>query len=713
MRFAPPRAVRGPAAPTARRGTALILTLLLTVAMGALALGAVYMSGNATLLAKAYDREQDYKYAADAAVAMGKSRLNHDPFALPDTGVALLLPETSVTGADGKQVPGLTVTVWAGPSGSVTGQFGTYASVVSVARDRNGARFVRRLELTQESFAKFAYWSDKERSATGASISFGGGDVLWGPVWSNDNIDVASSGATFHDVVGTAGTISGKSYGTFDKGNAERQNRIELPTLARLGALPGYATSGSLAFNAPTNGDETSVRMRLEFAALDLDGNGDSTGVDEGFVRAYTASPSALGGGTTAADWLRGDYTAFTCGDWHKVLREPSDPASGATWAFYPQAVHGDTSFTNRWADAIWTATGAHQAHRALANTRASFVAPPTLAEVMSAAAGQTGARYGEASAPAPRCYLGGDPHLAAVDRPVTGWRRPDRTLVPTATLARDTNSALKRGGDDTTFTRVGRYGTWAKWPGAAYAPLMARNTTAAVAARRSTDELEAMFPLYRAANSGYQGVIYVNGTVGVSGTLRGRVTLFSNANVVFLDDVRYASDPASKPEQRALGFCPDVLGVLAARNAVVADNGVNTPQDVSAAGAGSAYRSFDDSRDFFAHAVIMTLSSSFGVENYAAGVGVANGVGCQGTPWGRGCLFLTGGLIQDRRGAVATSAGTGFLKRYSYDRCAALKPPPFFPTTGRYLDNRYVELDPVRFDVATLFRSLKPNYVY
>lgn len=709
MRFLPGRGVARAAC--GRRGSALILTLLLTGAVGALALGAVYMSGNATLLGKAYDREQDYKYAADAAVAIGKSRLNRDPFALPDTGFTQLLREEAVTGADGRQVPGLTVSVWAGPSGSVTGQFGTYASVVSVARDRNGARFVRRLELTQESFAKFAYWTDKEKTPTGTTISFGGGDELWGPVWSNDNIDVAVSRAIFHDVVGTAGTISGKAYGTFDKGSSERQNRIELPTLDRLGALPGYAASGSLAFTAPTVGDETTVQMRLEFAALDLDGNGDSTGVDEGFVRAYTATASPAG--VSIPEWVRGDYkTAGTnCGDWHRVRPDLRDSASAASWAFYPLAVHDDTSFTNRWFDAVWKTNGSHQAHRALANNRGGFVAAPSLAQVMSATAGQWNARYGETGAPAPRCYPGGDPRLAAVDRPVTRWRRPDGTFVPRATVATDTNQALKRGGDDTTFTRIGRYGSWAKWPGPAYAPLMARSAAPTpIAARRSQDELDALFPLYRGANSGYQGVIYANGTVGVSGTVRGRVTIFSNANIVFLDDVRYASDPASTPERRALGICPDVLGVLAAKNAIVADNGVNTPQDVSSAGAGSAYRSFDDSRDFFAHTVIMTLASSFGVQNYASGVATANGVGCQGTPWGRGCLFLTGGLIQDRRGAVALSTGTGFLKRYSYDRCAALKPPPFFPTTGRYLDNRYVELDPVGFDVAALFRVLTPR---
>ena len=40
---------------------------------------------------------------------------------------------------------------------------------------------------------------------------------------------------------------------------------------------------------------------------------------------------------------------------------------------------------------------------------------------------------------------------------------------------------------------------------------------------------------------------------------------------------------------------------------------------------------------------------------------------------------------------------GYGYIKRYSYDRCAVVNPPPYFPTTGRFQDNRYYELDPVR----------------
>ena len=188
-----------------------------------------------------------------------------------------------------------------------------------------------------------------------------------------------------------------------------------------------------------------------------------------------------------------------------------------------------------------------------------------------------------------------------------------------------------------------------------------------------------------------------MNGTVGVSGTLRGRVTLYSNANVTVLDDIRYATDPGGANNSRV--SCPDILGILADKNIVVSDNGPNTPQNS---------RDVDDTKDLFLHSVVMAMGTSFHVEDYSQGPTNVND--CEGTNNGRGCLYMTGGLIQDSRGAVGTSSGTGFVKRYSYDRCAAIRPPPYFPTTGRYLDNRYYELDPVGFDPTALFKQITPG---
>lgn len=75
----------------------------------------------------------------------------------------------------------------------------------------------------------------------------------------------------------------------------------------------------------------------------------------------------------------------------------------------------------------------------------------------------------------------------------------------------------------------------------------------------------------------------------------------------------------------------------------------------------------------------------------------------------GRGCLYLTGGVIQEARGAVGLLSGEGYVKRYSYDHCAETISPPYFPTIGRFKTNQFLELDPTGFDIATLWRGLVP----
>lgn len=622
-----------------RRGSALFMTLMLTMVVAALAMAAIYSGSNAGLLTSSYDREREFKYAAEAAIGIGKSRLNNDALALPDTGFAVLLSNATLNGADGEPLPGVTLNLYVGPTGSTSGQFGRYASVVAEAKDARGSRFVRRLELAQESFAKYAYWSNRENN--GQIIYFGGNDNLWGPVWSNDVISIHSSRATFHGNVGTAKTISGVGFGTFVKGYAINERPISLPSNAVLGKLPGYATAGSFSFNAPTLGDETSAHMRIEFVAIDLNADGDSTDVDEGFVKVYTGVPGS-------ANWVRGDWSsnkanADNCGAGYPVT--PGGPRK-----FFPASAHNTA-----WFQALLIAGGM------------------TPAQAMDTSAASITTIMSKATA---RCYLGGEPQLVSAERNSAGFAPGEK----------------QKGGDDTTFTASGARGSWRAWPGAVDPRLLST---------RYASQASYLFPIDRGLNPGTKGVIYVNGTVGISGVLRGRITLYSNAIVTLLDDLRYASDPSS-------GRCADILGVIADRNIVVSHNAILAPPDIAPPGNTALFRNQDDTKDVYLHAVLMALNTSFTAQAYNQAPTNANG--CEGTPNGRGCLYLTGGLIQEVRGAVGTTAGHGYIKRYSYDRCAAANPPPYFPTTGKFTDNRYYELDPVRFNVGELFRRLVPR---
>ena len=627
-----------------RSGFALLTILILTLGMAALAASAVYLSGNAGLLNTSQDREREFKYGAEAAMAMGKSRLNTDALVLPDTSFVTLISGQQVVGADGVSLPGLTVNLYVGPTGSSTGQFGRFASVVAEARDAQGARFVRRLELTQESFARYAYWSNRETN-NGQTIYFGGGDNLWGPVWSNDNINILSSGAWFHNEVGTAKGIFGKPYGTFSKGYSENQRPVTLPSTAALSKLPGYAASGKMNFATPNSGAAAGVIARVEFVAIDLGGPTDSTDADEGFLKVYIANAGE--DNWLRADWTNNKATTINCGASYRTV--PGGPRQ-----FFPASVH-----TQAWFKALLQAGG-------MTAQQATDTSNASLSDIMAKSTA--------------RCYLGGDPHLVAVERNNGNF----------------TNAEKQIGGDETTFTPInGARGRWLPWTG----PVDPR-----VLGKRPNDAQQ-LVPIYRGLNPGTKGVVSFTGTIGVSGVLRGRMTIYSTGSIILLDDLRYATDPSAATDKAAK--CPDMLGIIATNNITVADNALLGPQWLTPNGP-DFWKNFDDTKDVYLHGVMMALNTSFGAEGYDQGPTNANG--CEGTQNGRGCLYLYGGLIMESRGAVGLSSGSGYVKRYTYDHCAVSNPPPYFPTTGRFLDNRYYEIDPVRFDVAQLFSRLQPG---
>ena len=90
----------------ARRGSALMLTLIFTFALGGLAISAIYMAGSTTILSKLYDRERDYRYAAEWALQIAKARLTTDTtFVLPDSLYVQMMNGQTVMDALGQPVP--------------------------------------------------------------------------------------------------------------------------------------------------------------------------------------------------------------------------------------------------------------------------------------------------------------------------------------------------------------------------------------------------------------------------------------------------------------------------------------------------------------------------------------------------------------------------------------------------------------------------------
>lgn len=575
---------------TDQPGIALLVVLLVTMVVGAIAAGAALIGAN-TFLINRYDSQSSLlESVADAGLELGRARLNANPALFDDAAPAALELDAAVYDASGDVIPGVTRTVYAMPLGGGLGEYGNFSALLSLARDADGAVVIRRLDLLQESFATFAYFTDIEPS----TLAFGNNDELFGPVHSNSDIRISSTGATFHGPVTTAGAFVGAENATFLDDTTSGVTPIAMPTTGQLTDLRDRAQPAGLALTADPGGTEGQSTLRLEFIARDVDGDG----IEEGFVRVYRSlDPAWVTAGIPSSGSLG---TTPNCGHFE-----------GSGGRFSP--VTGDVN--------------GHSANTILTDSHR-------------------------------RCFLGG-----ADEWNTTSTSSPKGIFVP----------------------NDGR-GSWVPYPGTVDPPLTG-----------TYGDEDYLFPIDRRLNPAFRGIIYVDGKVVVSGTVRGRLTVAATGNIIIGDDLVYNSDPAS-------GTCEDMLGLFSGQRIMVADNTINAPR---IAPGTSTYYTYDDSPDENIHASIMALNE-FTVQNAGSGATSGNSPeACNGTPWGRGCLNLTGGLVQSTRGVVAYGTGTGNIKRYTHDTCAFTAPPPYFPSTGHFWRGRYYEVDPVGFNIGSYFDAL------
>src|SRR5690606_33555414 len=274
-------------------GFALAFTIILIAGLAVLASGAL-MAGMNTALIRQYNVQQDeLAHAADAGIELARARLNSDRslYPLPDSGYAVLEDSVPVLGPGGVPIPNTFRSTYVQPIGITSGQYGVHGAVVSIVTSGPNT-LIRRGSVVQESVSRFAYFTDDE-----GTIVFGGGDVIFGPLHSNDDITIHNTGAAFNGPVTTAGRVNNENDGTFNFGYEENAPVIPLPDVADLERLRDQAESGGLAFTANNNNPIGRARMRLEFVNIDLNGDGDATDEIEGFVRVYTSND---------ADWVVG-----------------------------------------------------------------------------------------------------------------------------------------------------------------------------------------------------------------------------------------------------------------------------------------------------------------------------------------------------------------------------------------------------------------------
>ena len=703
---------RWPALAGARRGSAVFLVLIITVALAALAGSAVLLASGGSLVAGYHDQEHDMLYGAQAALQAGISDLNANPFALPATGYTQIASNARLTAADGTPVPHMVYDLYAGPTGSPTQQQGRFVTVVAVAKDTARHRqFVRWVQLNQISFSRFAYFSENENG-----ICFGSGDRLNGPVFSDDVITTCGSPqkADFMDSVWTPQSFNNgnPALDTLYDGWTKVAKPLTLPSTAKLATLFTIASASNTAFTTPNVATDSTAKVlsRVEFDAYTVNGHPDSTYPGSGFVKFYqvdlakTFMPPPVGTWTAAqrdsvgVGYLRSGITRQhdynNCGEWRYVR----DDNGNLEWEFFPLAVHRTAWYRAIVGDATdATVPAAMQLANIADSTSVGGVYPGDTLSI--AGLGRNPARNGSASNP-PRCYAGGDPHLAASERDTTAaapFRGGSKWGGTGWTYGR-------RGGTDTTFTggdasdplHPSRMGHWLPWPGATPAAFTA-------AFKAVHPDWRYLFPIDTIYNPSFRGVVAVHGSVAVSGTVNGHITFYSDGSVGIIDNLRLTNDADTT--------CQHLMGIIAGHNILAMDNGVNAPGGDSAA----RIQMRNGSSDLWVESTVMALTS-WGSEGLVADAGklfVPLMQPCNGQNFARGCIHVQGSILQNKRqginGGNGTTTGYGYEKQYNYDNCAVVNPLPDFPTTGQFTINNYFESDPAHFNVAALYTALAP----
>jgi len=139
---------------------------------------------------------------------------------------------------------------------------------------------------------------------------------------------------------------------------------------------------------------------------------------------------------------------------------------------------------------------------------------------------------------------------------------------------------------------------------------------------------------------------IYIDGTIEVSGTVSGQVTLVSSKDVYITDNLIY--------NDKTL----DVLAIIAEKYIVLDTD-------------------HTDIRDIEIDAMLYSLNGSFYVNDF-----------WRGDP--RGVLYLYGGIFQKYQGGIGTynvwsgKLKSGYAQNYVYDSRFLARPPDNVPTTGR-----------------------------
>lgn len=688
-----------------RRGSALILVLLMTLAVAGLSIAAIFLSSSAGLLSRFYDKEREFQLAAESALELVRSRLTFgSTLVIADTGVTQVLAGYQVTDAAGAVLRRAFVNVFASATGDTTGLNLPHVTLLAAAYDASGTRYVRRMDLRRESFSRYSLFADR----FGASLRFGPGTVP-GRVHTNETwrSGAGTSAATYRDTVSAVVGLAGTS--TLMAGSATGVPPVRYPTDSTYPRLDTLAASANLSF-APVNSSGSGWRTgsRLEFVSFDADADG-LLDEREGYARIFDLQTgndtTRLSVGLAATDV----YAFFSLAKlWTNVVVQNQCGAfyrRSGRWHFFPVATHRAL-----WARAVIQVTGS-SAFPAV-NTAAMNAMDNYDYNAVDRILSQSTAR----------CFPAGSPYLMTTERftnatgVVTNTTADMYPFGTSPTFAWPGGSPY--GGDDTTFTPQSRtctissgsttgrcdvaattLGAWKVFAGSTVSGVL---TTV-----RQAAELPYLWPFDPAVNTRSRRVVHSSGgPLYLSGAVRGQVLLHVDGAVRIIERLAYATDSTTTNEE-----CVNQLGVLAVGDVLVADNALTRGRRIARGPLSSSnfIGHFGPEREVTIEGSLMSVSGTVGVEN-------ATGVGLEALPCPQdvtanssgGCLRLHGGMVMRTYSDVHGSGSSGMRYAGTKDSCQeTMRRPPFFPLTNRYTFVRTLEVSPVLANTPVKIRAI------
>lgn len=644
-----------------RRGTALILVLLMTLAVAALAVAAIFMSSSATLLSRFYDKERLFAYAAQSGIDRVVSRLQLDStFAITSTTPVSALDLTSLTSAAGDTLSGVTVRVWAARTGDTTSTGPVTISLLAQVADASGTRYVRRVDLRRMHFGEWSFLNNL--ATTSSTLPFFNSAFVPGRVHNNQGW-VTITQASYRDSITSAGTIGVTSASNLRTGAGPNQRRIPWPNPDSL------LTTYRLA--ADTFDVSSSRPPRVELVWLDLDAD-TVADRDEGFMRIFEAEGNTDFGYIdkieTRSDGLSGGFFAWIlfsdltiqnqCGAFYR---------RNGVWQFFPVATHRAT-----WADSLIRLVAGVPAAPVPSSGNLRDNSPEAVRAILSS--------------PTARCFPSGSPYLVNTER----FTNNGGTVGIGSSFNRPfgaRNAAHRYGGQDTTFSDTARQcqinNAGDQCSGGSIYTVGRWRVLSAVAGRR------ALRPLDR---NGRGAVVHFDSNIRLSGVVAGRVSIAVDGAVRIVDHLTYAGGPNTRQSD-----CSHLLGVIARDSIHVARNLIAHRVRVGDSFLSNSVVMLGGTDHFPLHGAFLSISSYFGVEGNAFRQSNSNTSNCEGSNVSMGCIRHLGSTASSETRSFSTNAAEGRGGRYVLTPDACMETsgyrPPLYPRSNRYKVLRSVDV--------------------